>query len=122
VDFELLADAISNATGIPIVGDKQFKKAKLDMSHYEPFVNTTYREGSKAIFPFSHLKQRFSSLIKVIMKYFIYEGRYSRLYSYHVRLLMHFTRVRMLNFPYYLYRSMDKMSSVVQRSNPSQQM
>ena len=56
------------------------------------------------------------------MKYFSYEGRYSRLYSYHVRLLMHFTRVKMLNLPYYLYRSIEKMPFIVRRRNPSQQM
>ena len=56
VDFELLADAISNATEIPAVGEKCFKKERLDMNHYEPFVNTRYREGCRAIFPFSHLK------------------------------------------------------------------
>jgi len=56
------------------------------------------------------------------MKYFTCEGRYSRLYSYHIRLLMHFTKVKMLNLPYYLYRSIDKMSYVVQNRNYSQQM
>ena len=56
VDFELSVDAISNATGIPTVGEKWFKKAKLDKNYYEPFVKTRYRQGCKSIFPFSHLK------------------------------------------------------------------
>ena len=56
------------------------------------------------------------------MKYFTCEGRYSKLYSYHVRCLRHFTRVKMLHLPYYLYRSIDKMSSVVQRRTYSQKM
>ena len=68
VDFEISEDAISNAIGIPAIGEKWYKKAKLNKKYYEPFVNTRYREGCKAIFLFSHLKQRFSPLIKVIMK------------------------------------------------------
>ena len=48
------------------------------------------------------------------MKYVTCEGRISRLYSYHIWLLMHFTRVRMLHIPYYLYRSIDKMAYIVQ--------
>ena len=56
VDFELSTDAISDATGIPSVGEKWFKKAKLDMSYYETFIKNRYREDCKAIFPFSHLK------------------------------------------------------------------
>ena len=34
VDFELSADTISDATGIPAVGEKWFKKAKLDKDYY----------------------------------------------------------------------------------------
>ena len=113
---------ISDATGIPTVGEKWFKKGKFYKEFFEPFVKTRYRGGNKTVFPFSHLKHRFSPLMMAIMKYFTCEGRYSRLNSYHVRLLMHFTRVKMLKFPYYLYRSIEKMSSVVRRRNPSQQM
>ena len=69
------------------------------MSYYEPFIKRGYKEGCKTIFPFSHLLERYAPLMKVIMNYFTYEGLCSRLYSYHVRLLMHFTRLNMLNFP-----------------------
>ena len=54
-------------------------------------------------------------MMRVIMKYFTCEGRLSRLYSYHIRLLMHFTRVKMLHFTYYLYMSIDKMSYIVRK-------
>ena len=43
VDFELSVDAISNATSIPAIGEKWFKKAKLDKDYYEPFNKTRYR-------------------------------------------------------------------------------
>ena len=117
--FELSSDAIAHATGIPNVGEKCFKRENLDISCYEPFLKPRYKEGCKSIFPFSHLLERYAPLMSVIMKYFTCEGRYSRLYSYHIRLLMHFTRVKMLHLPYYLYRSIDKMSSIVQRRNYS---
>jgi len=35
---------------------------------------------------------------------------------------MHFTRVRMLNIPYYLFRSIEKMAFIVQRKPYPQQM
>ena len=94
----------------------------IDMSYYEPFIKPRYKEGYKIIFPFSHWLDRYAPLMRVIMKYFTYEGRYSRLYPYHVRLLMHFTRVKMLHLPYYLYRSIEKMSYVVQRRSYTQKM
>ena len=61
-------------------------------------------------------------MIKIIMKYFTCEGRFSRLYTYHVWLLIHFTRVKMLNIPYFLFRSIDKMSYLVQKRDYDHQM
>jgi len=46
---------------------------------------------------------------------------FSRLYNYHVRLLMHFTRVRMMNLPYFICRNIEKMALYVQRKPFSQQ-
>ena len=56
------------------------------------------------------------------MKYFSCEGRFSRLYTYHIQLLMHFTRVKMLNIPYYLFQSIDKMAFIVQKREYEHQM
>ena len=110
VKFELSSNIISMATVIPIVGEKWFKQANLHLSHYEPFLKPRYKSDYKSIFLFSHLLERYAPLMRVIMKYFTCEGRFSRLYSYHIRLLMHFTRVKMIHLPYYLYMSIDKMS------------
>ena len=59
--------------------------------------------------------------MKLIMKYFSYEGRFSRSYAYHIRLLMHFTRVRMMNLPYFMCRNIEKMTTLVQQKTPQQQ-
>ena len=103
VKFELSSDAIAIATGIPSVGEKWFKQANLDISHYEPFLKARYKDYNKSIFPFLDLLDRYAPMMRVIMKYFTCEGRFSRLYSYHIRLLMHFTRIKMLYLSYYLY-------------------
>lgn len=49
--------------------------------------------------------------MKITMKYFTCEGRFSRLYNYHVKFLMYFTGVKPLNLPYYLYRGLAKKSN-----------
>lgn len=61
-------------------------------------------------------------MMKIIMKYFSCEGRFSRLYSYHIRHLMHFTRVKLLNIHYYLFRSIDKMAYIVLKMEYEHQM
>lgn len=102
VNFELSSESIARATGIPDVGERWFKKKKLALSYYEPFLKPRYHQGCNKFFPFSHLLQRYAPLMRQIINYFTCGGRYSRLYSYHIRLLMHFTRIKLLNLPYYL--------------------
>ena len=122
IKFEISIVSISEATGIPSVGEKWFKNGKLERDLFLPFLKRRYRQGSIAVFPFSHLKHRYAPLMLAIMRYFTCEGRYSRVYTYHLRLLTHFTGVKALDLPYYLYRSIVKMSSVVQRRIFPQQM
>ena len=60
--------------------------------------------------------------MKLIMKYFSCEGRFSHLYSYHIRLLMHFTRVRMMNIPYFICRNIERMNTFMPHKIPQQQL
>ena len=76
----------------------------------------------KTIFPFSHLLDRYALLMKNIMKYFTCEGRFSRVYSYHIILLMHFFKSKLLHMPYYLCKSIEKISSIMKKRPPAQQM
>ena len=60
--------------------------------------------------------------MKLIMKYFSCEGRFSHLYAYHIRLLMHFTRVRMMNIQYFICRNIERMNTFMQHKTPQQQL
>jgi len=51
--------------------------------------------------------------MKVFMNFFTCEGRFSRLYQYYIRLLMHFTVAKSLNLCSYLYKSLTKISKRV---------
>ena len=99
VTFEMYTNAIADSTGISSVGEKWFKQENLDMCYFEPYLKPRYKDNHKSIFNFSHLLDRYAPMMRIIMKYFTCEGRFSHLYSYHIRLLMHFTRVRMLHIP-----------------------
>ena len=77
VNFELSTDAIVNATGIPSVGEKWFKQANLEKSYYEPYLKPRYKDKNKFILPFSHLLDRYAPMMRIIMKYFTCEGRFS---------------------------------------------
>lgn len=59
--------------------------------------------------------------MRIIIRYFTCEGRFSRLYLYYIRLLMHFTRVRMMNIPFFMCQNIERMVPLVQRKSPTQQ-
>ncbi len=99
VTFTLSPNIISEATGIPNVGEKWNKGQYIDREYYEPYIKAKYHNKLKRVFPFKFLEDRFPPLMKIIIKYFTCEGWFSRLYAYHIRLLMHFNRVRMMNIP-----------------------
>ena len=47
-----------------------------------------------------------------------YEGKYNRIMIYHLKLMNHFTGRNLLNFPFYLYKSLTKMAHQV-KANPT---
>ena len=115
-------DIIAATTRIPNFGERWFKQGNLNQYYYEPYLKPRYKNERKRIFPFSYLLDRYVPMMKIIMRYFTCEGRFSRLHSYHVQLLVHFTRVRMLNIPYYLYKSIEKMAFIAQKRDYDHQM
>lgn len=121
VDFILSPETIAEATGIPSVGEQWNKRQLLEKSYYAPYIEPGYMRHLSRVFPFHYLNDQFAPLMKLIIRYFSCEGRFSRLYAYHVRLLMHFTRVRMMNIPYFMFRNIEKMVPLVQRKTPAQQ-
>jgi len=94
----------------------------LDGHYYEPYIKSRYKNERKRTFPFRFLEDKYAPMMRVIMKYFTCEGRFSRLYTYHFRLLMHFTRVKMLNIAYFLFRNIEKMAYIVQKKPYPQKM
>jgi len=117
VTFTLSSAIILAAIGIPNVGEKWFKQGDLERHYYEPFIKPRHINEIKGYFPFSHILDIYAPMMKIIMKYFSCEGRFSRLYSYHIYLLMHFTRVKMLNIPYYMFWSIDKMPTLSRKGS-----
>ncbi len=119
VDFTLSRDTIAQATGIPNVGEEWSKRQMLDRYYYEPYIKPEYIRHLSAAFPFRYLKDEFAPLMKLIIRYFSCEGRFSHLYAYHVRLLMHFTQVRMMSIPFFRCRNIERMVPLVQRKTPT---
>ena len=87
----------------------------IDREYYESYIKARYKDKLKRILPFKFLEDRFAPLMKIIIKYFTSEGRFSWLYAYQIMLLMHFTRVRMMNIPYFMLRNIENMALIVKK-------
>jgi hypothetical protein len=57
------------------------------------------------------LQEPFWKLLKEIRKYFTCEGRFDRIHSHHIILLMHFIGRSSLNLPFFLHQSLREMES-----------
>ena len=114
VTFTLTPESVSLATGILNIGEPWHKKQKVDRRRYEPYIKASLLTRLTRVFPFRYLKDEYAPL----MKYFSCEGRFSRLYAYHIRLLMHFTRVQMMNIPYFICRNIERMNTFMQHETP----
>ena len=84
------------------------------MQDWKEFIKSEHSEIdlTNAI-PRSFMKDNYSKLLMIIQKYFTSEGRFHMVYSYHLRLLLHFLGKSSLDLPFYLYRSLTKMSDKV---------
>ena len=77
VTFTLSPAIISEAIGISNVGEKWTKGKYIDREFYEPYIKATYLGKLKRVFPFKFLEGRFAPLMKINIKYFTCEGRFS---------------------------------------------
>ena len=108
-------ESISLATGIPRGGEEWFKGTKFTMQGCEEFLKQVHRgvDLTNGI-PRSYMKENYAKLLMIIKKYFTCEGRFHMVYSYHLRLLLHFLGKRSLDLPFFLYKSLVNMLDRVQ--------
>jgi len=113
--FLVFKDTIDTTTKIPAHGEQWFKGMQLYLACYHEFLKPRFRDTYfGATIPREILLENHSSLLRVIQRFFTCERRFTRVYQYHIRLLMHFTDRKPLNLPYYLYKILGKMDDRVQ--------
>ena len=102
-------------TEIPRGKDRWFKNFRFEMEPCKVFLKPEFAEIdlTKAI-PRSYIKDTYASLLFNIQRYFTCEGRYHKVYSYHFKILLHFTSMISLDFPFFLFRSIAQMVDKVQ--------
>jgi len=113
--FEVSELSISATTQIPNTGERWFKAMTMNASFSKEFLKPKYQGDNfpKGV-PKNHMLERFDKMLKVSQRYFTCEGRFNMIYQYHIKLLIHFMGEDVMNLPFYLFRSIGKISDKVQ--------
>ena len=108
-------EIIALVTEIPRGEERWFKNFRFDMEPCKFFLKPQFANTNltKAVLR-SYIKDIYASLLFNIQRYFTCEGRYHKVYSYHFKLLLHFSGIISLDFPFFLFRSLAKMADKVQ--------
>jgi hypothetical protein len=109
IQLEVTEEFLSEATGLPLSGQKWFKNSKIDEVPWSLFMTSKKIECCDKGIPVSLLKVRWHGLLSVLKQFITCEGHYGLVFLYHVRFLMHFIGFH-LNMSFYLLRSLYKMS------------
>jgi hypothetical protein len=96
-------------------GERWWKKEHVVTDFVNQFLlldkqNPDWRRG----IPRSWVRPEWHTALVVIHKYITCKGRFSLIYIYHIRILMHLNGDYLLNLPYFLLKRLTKMSKKVQ--------
>jgi hypothetical protein len=105
---------LSQATGLPAVGQKWFKNAKVEEVPWTLMFTSRKITSCDRGMPVSSLKPRWHDLLAIVKQFITCEGRFGLVFLYHLRLLMSFIDFP-LNMPYFLLRSLYKMGKRFRR-------
>ena len=108
----VIEQSIAEVTGLPIEGDKWFKRVSLMPSDFNYLLVSHHKnlDWHKGI-PRVWLKQEFWDLLYLVQKYVTCEGRFALTFIYHLRLLSHLVKDQKLSLPFYFLKSLTKMAS-----------
>jgi hypothetical protein len=114
IQLEIDEQFISLAMGFPTTGQQWSKNCKVEEVPWTLLFQsrkiTSYDKG----LPVTILKHHWHDLLMIIKQFITCEGRYGFVFLHHLRLLMVFMGYQ-LNMPFYLHRSLFKMSKKYKR-------
>jgi len=115
--FRISEDTIAQAIGISPEGEKYFKTKQFKEKSWTQFMSRS-RVSSinwKKGVPRSWLVHPWDEMVYILQKFITCEGRYSIVYLYHIKLLLHLKKQCVISVPYFLLQSLTKMAKTIQK-------
>jgi len=115
--FEVSEQTIARVTHLPRTGKTCSKNSKVSKHDFKPFLKEEYETVSSTKgYPELWIKPEFHKPLAIIQRVIACAGRYSYYQAYHLRILAHFEDNQLMNFPYFFYKSLEKMASLTQKN------
>jgi hypothetical protein len=115
VQLEINEKFLSLAMGLPATGQRWSKNCKVEEVPWTFLFQSRKVSSCDKGLPTNMLKQHWHDLLMIVKQFITCEGRYGFVFLHHLRLLMVFMGYE-LNMPYYLHRSLFKMSKRYKRN------
>ena len=117
--FAITEDVIAKATQLLAIGESQFKGKSLFVDDVSNFLKPEHSNVDwSATIPISWFKLEWQGVINTLQHYITCEGRFSTVHMYLMRIVSHISGSKPMNLPFFLYKSLLKMSQKIQR-NPN---
>ena len=115
--FMLSEYILAQIIGLPQQGERFFKTKQFEEKAWVPFLCRS-RAGSvkwKKGVPRSWLIHPWDEVAYIIQKLLTYEGRFSIIHLYHIKLMQHLNGDYEINIPYFLLQILSKMAKAVKK-------
>jgi hypothetical protein len=111
VRLKITEATIAEAMGLPMVGERYFKRVIVDKNICQQFLKLEHHDvdWTKGV-PRSYIKEKHCTMLISLHKLLTCEGRYVVTFIYHLNLLSHFEGGPQINFPHFLWMSLMKMA------------
>ena len=96
--------------GLPNRGAKYFKGVGINKEMCQRFLKEDHQHPNwKKGIPRNYIKEEYHPMLASLQRFFSCEGRYVVTFIYHLRLLLHIEGGPKIDFPYFLWMSLNKM-------------
>lgn len=112
--MEVSEKSIAKATRFSTEGEHWSKNMTITREKWQRFLKPQFQNVKlMTIMPRGYIKEEWQKVLMVLQKFITGEGCYEFTYQYHVRMLLHSKAKMMPNFPFFLMKSLQKMSHQV---------
>jgi hypothetical protein len=101
---------LREATGLPSRGAKYFKGVGINKEMCQRFMKEDHQHPDwKKGISRNYIKEEYHPMLVTLQRFLTCEGMYVVTFLYHLRLLLHFEGGPKIEFPYFLWMSLNKM-------------